>query len=107
MIFLFLIDNQVYFYLTGDSVSWTCDFVGSYHNYQATDCCFSEDGSLLAAGFEEIVTVWDSETWDLKRTFCRLPGTIRYVIMFFPQTVDLLFKIQIRFFLTVHFFVPA
>ncbi|XP_054828300.1 WD repeat-containing protein 75 [Eublepharis macularius] len=56
---------------------WTCDFVGSYHNYQATNCCFSEDGSLLAVGFEEVVTVWDSETWDLKCTFCHPPGTIQ------------------------------
>nr|XP_056717456.1 WD repeat-containing protein 75 [Euleptes europaea] len=59
------------------STSWTCDFVGSYHNYQATNCCFSEDGSLLAVSFEAIVTVWDSETWDLKSTFCHPPGTIR------------------------------
>ncbi|KAK2108706.1 hypothetical protein P7K49_013871 [Saguinus oedipus] len=35
--------------LTDDSdiykkaVGWTCDFVGSYHKYQATNCCFSED----------------------------------------------------------------
>jgi len=60
-------------------VSWSCDFVGSYHNYQATNCCFSEDGSLLAVSFEETVTVWDSVTWDLKCTFCHPPGKIRYV----------------------------
>ncbi|XP_054236967.1 WD repeat-containing protein 75 [Indicator indicator] len=58
-------------------VSWSCDFVGSYHNYQATNCCFSEDGSLLAVSFEETVTVWDSVTWDLKCTFCYPPGKIR------------------------------
>ncbi|XP_005373379.1 PREDICTED: WD repeat-containing protein 75 [Chinchilla lanigera] len=69
--------------LTDDSdiykkaVGWTCDFVGSYHKYQATDCCFSEDGSLLAVSFEEIVTVWDSETWELKCTFCQRAGKIR------------------------------
>ncbi|TRZ23905.1 hypothetical protein HGM15179_003176 [Zosterops borbonicus] len=61
------------------SVSWTCDFVGSYHNYQATNCCFSEDGSLLAVSFEETVTVWDSLTWDLKCTFCHPPGNIRKI----------------------------
>ncbi|NXX43852.1 WDR75 protein, partial [Tricholaema leucomelas] len=60
-------------------VSWSCDFVGSYHNYQATNCCFSEDGSLLAVSFEEAVTVWDSVTWDLKCTFCRPPGKIRNI----------------------------
>uniref|UniRef100_A0A8B9CSN6 WD repeat domain 75 n=1 Tax=Anser brachyrhynchus TaxID=132585 RepID=A0A8B9CSN6_9AVES len=65
----------------GKHVAWsiTCDFVGSYHNYQATNCCFSEDGSLLAVSFEETVTVWDSSTWDLKCTFCHPPGKIRYV----------------------------
>ncbi|XP_060636388.2 WD repeat-containing protein 75 [Anolis sagrei] len=56
--------------------TWTCDFVGSYHNYRATNCCFCEDGSLLAVSFDKIVTVWDSETWDLKCTFCHPPGTI-------------------------------
>ncbi|NXH22530.1 WDR75 protein, partial [Bucco capensis] len=61
------------------SVSWSCDFVGSYHNYQATNCCFSEDGSLLAVSFEETVTVWDSLTWDLKCTFCQPPGKIRNI----------------------------
>ncbi|XP_062434388.1 WD repeat-containing protein 75 isoform X2 [Rhea pennata] len=61
------------------SVSWSCDFVGSYHGYQATNCCFSEDGSLLAVSFEGIVTVWDSVTWDLKCTFCHPPGKIRNI----------------------------
>uniref|UniRef100_A0A803WD87 WD repeat domain 75 n=1 Tax=Ficedula albicollis TaxID=59894 RepID=A0A803WD87_FICAL len=59
--------------------NWSCDFVGSYHNYQATNCCFSEDGSLLAISFEETVTVWDSLTWDLKCTFCHPPGNIRNI----------------------------
>ncbi|XP_065697099.1 WD repeat-containing protein 75 [Patagioenas fasciata] len=61
------------------SVSWSCDFVGSYHNYQATNCCFSEDGSLLAVSFEGTATVWDSVTWDLKCTFCHPPGKIRNI----------------------------
>ncbi|XP_006879002.1 PREDICTED: WD repeat-containing protein 75 [Elephantulus edwardii] len=71
--------------LTDDSdiykkaVGWTCDFVGSYHKYQATNCCFSEDGSLLAISFEEIVTIWDSETWELKCTFCQRAGKIRHL----------------------------
>ncbi|KAJ6665215.1 hypothetical protein lerEdw1_004264 [Lerista edwardsae] len=62
---------------TDQSLAWTCDFVGSYHNYPATNCCFSEDGSLLAVSFEKIITVWDSETWDLKCTFCHPPGIIQ------------------------------
>ncbi|XP_041435041.1 WD repeat-containing protein 75-like [Xenopus laevis] len=59
------------------SSSWCCDFVGSYHKNQATNCCFSEDGSLLAVSFDEIITVWESNTWDLKQTFCQPPGKIR------------------------------
>uniref|UniRef100_A0A8C3T3J3 WD repeat domain 75 n=1 Tax=Chelydra serpentina TaxID=8475 RepID=A0A8C3T3J3_CHESE len=59
------------------SMGWNCDFVGSYHNYPATNCCFSEDGSLLAVSFEETVTVWNSDTWDLICTFCHPPGKIQ------------------------------
>ncbi|XP_008060856.2 WD repeat-containing protein 75 [Carlito syrichta] len=65
-------DSDIY----KNAVGWTCDFVGSYHKYQATNCCFSEDGSLLAVSFEEIVTIWDSETWELKCTFCHRAGKI-------------------------------
>nr|XP_028562458.1 WD repeat-containing protein 75-like [Podarcis muralis] len=72
-VWMLLIDNDG----ENQSITWACDFVGSYHNYQATNCCFSEDGSLLAVSFDKIVTVWDSELWDLKCTFCHLPGTIR------------------------------
>ncbi|KAM7316244.1 hypothetical protein ACRRTK_024924 [Alexandromys fortis] len=61
------------------AIGWTCDFVGSYHKYQATNCCFSEDSSLLAVSFEEIVTVWDTETWELKCTFCQRAGKIRHL----------------------------
>uniref|UniRef100_UPI00398E8318 WD repeat-containing protein 75 n=1 Tax=Pristiophorus japonicus TaxID=55135 RepID=UPI00398E8318 len=58
-------------------VCWSCDFVGTYHHLQATNCSFSEDGSLLAVSFEQIVTLWDPDTWDLKCTFCHPPGKIR------------------------------
>ncbi|XP_078536487.1 WD repeat-containing protein 75 isoform X2 [Lissotriton helveticus] len=66
-------DSDIY----KQSMAWSCDFVGTYHNYEATNCCFSEDGSLLAVSFEEIVTVWESCTWELKCTFCQPPGKIR------------------------------
>ncbi|KAM4626716.1 WD repeat-containing protein 75 [Discoglossus pictus] len=59
------------------SSGWSCDFVGSYHRNKATNCCFSEDGSLLAVSFEEVITIWESNTWDLKHTFCQPPGKIR------------------------------
>lgn len=56
---------------------WSCDFVGSYHNLRATNCCFSADGSLLAVSFQEVVTIWSPETWELLTTFCQPPGEIR------------------------------
>ncbi|KAM5151533.1 WD repeat-containing protein 75 [Mantella aurantiaca] len=61
------------------STGWSCDFVGSYHRNKAFDCCFSEDGSLFAVGFEEVITIWETSTWDLKNTFCQPPGKIRTV----------------------------
>ncbi|XP_029461844.1 WD repeat-containing protein 75 [Rhinatrema bivittatum] len=66
-------DSDIYRQSTG----WSCEFVGSYHSYQATNCCFSEDGSLLAVSFQETITIWESDTWDLKCTFCQPPGKIR------------------------------
>ncbi|CAI9575732.1 unnamed protein product [Staurois parvus] len=61
------------------STGWSCDFVGSYHRNKALGCCFSEDGSLFAVGFEEVLTIWETSTWDLKHTFCQPPGKIRSV----------------------------
>nr|XP_020658546.1 WD repeat-containing protein 75 isoform X1 [Pogona vitticeps] len=72
-VWMLLVDNED----ENESITWACDFVGSYHHYRATNCCFSEDGSLLAVSFDEIVTLWDSETWDLKCTFCHPPGMIQ------------------------------
>ncbi|XP_063286207.1 WD repeat-containing protein 75 isoform X1 [Pelobates fuscus] len=66
-------DSDIY----KESSGWICDFVGSYHGNKATNCCFSSDGSLLAVSFEDIVTVWETNTWDLKETFCQPPGKIR------------------------------
>ncbi|XP_069790830.1 WD repeat-containing protein 75 isoform X2 [Narcine bancroftii] len=68
-------DSDIY----RESVSWMCDFVGTYHSLQATNCNFSEDGSLLAVSFEQIITLWDANTWDLKCTFCQPPGKIRHL----------------------------
>ncbi|KAG8432786.1 hypothetical protein GDO86_017142 [Hymenochirus boettgeri] len=66
-------DSDIY----KQTCSWSCDFVGSYHRNKATNCCFSEDGSLLAVSFEEILSIWESNTWELKQTFCHPPGKIR------------------------------
>ncbi|XP_072541570.1 WD repeat-containing protein 75 [Salminus brasiliensis] len=60
-----------------EQASWSCDYVGSYHGLRPTNCCFSSDGSLLAVSFEEVVTVWCSDTWGLLTTLCQPPGPIR------------------------------
>ncbi|KAM4039006.1 WD repeat-containing protein 75 [Anomaloglossus baeobatrachus] len=59
------------------STGWSCTFLGSYHGFKATACSFSADGSLLAVSFEDIITVWDSSSWDLQYTFCQPPGKIK------------------------------
>ncbi|XP_077392152.1 WD repeat-containing protein 75 [Festucalex cinctus] len=57
--------------------SWSCDFVGSYHGLAPQCCCFSADGSLLAVGFQEVVTLWSPATWELQTTLSQPPGDIR------------------------------
>ncbi|XP_056390235.1 WD repeat-containing protein 75 isoform X2 [Hyla sarda] len=64
-------------YISRQTSGWTCDFLGSYHGFKATACSFSEDGSLLAVSFEDIITIWESSSWELKHTFCEPPGKIR------------------------------
>uniref|UniRef100_A0A8C7GIW9 WD repeat domain 75 n=1 Tax=Oncorhynchus kisutch TaxID=8019 RepID=A0A8C7GIW9_ONCKI len=71
----------LYCSLTHDSAnqegaSWSCDFVGGYHHLKPGCCCFSADGSLLAVGFQEVVTVW-SPSWELLTTLSQPPGAIR------------------------------
>ncbi|XP_028847486.1 WD repeat-containing protein 75 [Denticeps clupeoides] len=60
-----------------DGPSWSCDFVGRYHDLQPTNCCFSADGSLLAVSFQEVITIWNPETWELLTTLCQPPGNIK------------------------------
>lgn len=60
-----------------ESPSWSCDFVGSYHSLAPQCCCFSADGSLLAVGFREVVTVWSTASWELLTTLSQPPGEIR------------------------------
>ncbi|KAM8855756.1 WD repeat-containing protein 75 [Spinachia spinachia] len=57
--------------------SLTCDFVGAYRGLVPECCCFSADGSLLAVGFQEVVTVWSPASWDLLTTLSQPPKAIR------------------------------
>ncbi|XP_043105326.1 WD repeat-containing protein 75 [Puntigrus tetrazona] len=60
-----------------DQNFWSCDFVGSYHNLKPTNCCFSADSSLLAVSFQEVITIWSPDTWEMLTTLCQPPGVIR------------------------------
>uniref|UniRef100_A0A3B3Z852 WD repeat-containing protein 75 second beta-propeller domain-containing protein n=1 Tax=Periophthalmus magnuspinnatus TaxID=409849 RepID=A0A3B3Z852_9GOBI len=59
------------------SPSWCCDFVASYHGLAPHCCGFSADGSLLAVGFQEVVTVWSTASWELLTTLSQPPGHVR------------------------------
>uniref|UniRef100_A0A4W5RH46 WD repeat domain 75 n=1 Tax=Hucho hucho TaxID=62062 RepID=A0A4W5RH46_9TELE len=56
---------------------WSCDFVGGYHLLKPGCCSYSADGSLLAVGFQEVVTVWSPASWELLTTLSQPPGAIR------------------------------
>ncbi|XP_055734941.1 WD repeat-containing protein 75-like isoform X3 [Salvelinus fontinalis] len=56
---------------------WACDFVSGYHLLKPGCCSFSADGSLLAVGFQEVVTVWSPASWELLTTLSQPPGAIR------------------------------
>ncbi|KAM8857960.1 WD repeat-containing protein 75 [Synchiropus picturatus] len=60
-----------------EGLSWSCDFVGSYHGLVPLRCRFSADGSLLAVSFQEVVTLWNPWSWELLTTLSQPPGAIR------------------------------
>jgi len=41
--------------------SWSCSSVAFYRQKPASDIAFSEDGSVLAVTFKDVVTLWDPE----------------------------------------------
>ncbi|XP_077435731.1 WD repeat-containing protein 75 [Vanacampus margaritifer] len=64
-------------HMEDEGPTWSCDFVGSYHSLAPQCCCFSADGSLLAVGFQGVVTLWNPATWELLTTLSQPPGDIR------------------------------
>lgn len=57
--------------------------MGSYHNLKPTNCSFSADSSLLAVSFQEVITIWSPDTWELLTTLCQPPGVIRWDMLFY------------------------
>jgi WD40 repeat protein len=52
---------------------WKCRSISEFKNYQANSVAFSSDGSLLAVGFENVITLWDPLECCLKKTLV-IPG---------------------------------
>lgn len=48
--------------------TWTCDVAGDFRNLMPTALSFSEDGSLLAIAFQDIVTLWDPSVASVSAT---------------------------------------
>jgi len=42
-------------------LSWNCTSVGFYRQKPAGDVAFSEDGSVLAVAFNDVITLWDPD----------------------------------------------
>lgn len=62
-------------------LSWSCTSVGFYRQKPAGDVAFSEDGSVLAVAFKDVVTLWDPEYNTMHRDVISLASsdvTIRY-----------------------------
>ena len=62
-------------------LSWSCTSVGFYRQKPAGDVAFSEDGSVLAVAFKDVVTLWDPEYNMMHRDVISLASsdvTIRY-----------------------------
>jgi hypothetical protein len=63
--------------ITSDTHTWRCRAVGFYRDEVPRACAFSGDGSLLAVGYDAIVTLWEPETNTL---VCFLTNTWVHVV---------------------------
>ncbi|XP_072179369.1 WD repeat-containing protein 75-like [Diadema setosum] len=54
----------------GNKVCWNCDSVGFYKNTEPSAAAFASDGSLLAVGFHEVLTLWDPDDNQLRKILC-------------------------------------
>lgn len=50
----------------GKQSTWNCHSIGYYKDYELSDICFSNDGSLLGATFGPCFTLWDTESNSMK-----------------------------------------
>ena len=53
--------------------AWHCRSVGGYRECPARCAAFSHDGSMLAVGYQQVVTLWDPESCTLQETLTHPP----------------------------------
>ncbi len=59
-------------------VGWSCRSIGYYRAHSLHDISFSYDGSVLGALFGSCVTLWDSNTNEMKCSLAKGPEPLRY-----------------------------
>jgi hypothetical protein len=60
---------------------WRYNFVGTFDQQIPSPVAFSQDGSMYAVGFENLLSVWSSKQNELKSCLSRpdMAGKIKYV----------------------------
>ncbi|KAF6210040.1 hypothetical protein GE061_015795 [Apolygus lucorum] len=59
--------------------TWRCQNACFYRDRSSGPCSFSYDGSLLAVGFDSVLTLWDVENVVLKQTITRGTDELKFV----------------------------
>jgi NET1-associated nuclear protein 1 (U3 small nucleolar RNA-associated protein 17) len=58
---------------TSDETAWTCRAVGFYRENIPTTANFSDDGSMLAVAFGQVLTIWDPSSNTIQGTLTLPP----------------------------------
>ncbi|XP_032239780.2 WD repeat-containing protein 75 isoform X2 [Nematostella vectensis] len=48
--------------VSGEKQEWTCQSIGYYNDMPCVSTVFSEDGTILAVAYEQVLTLWKPET---------------------------------------------
>jgi len=71
----------------GRVTSWSCRATGFYRDYMPHDAVFSEDGSILAVSYGQIITLWNPLDNALKMTLCNSTPVLPILQLdFIPNT---------------------
>ncbi|CAL8124340.1 unnamed protein product [Orchesella dallaii] len=72
----------------GKSEWWVCEKSPTYKDEPSGPLGFSADGSVLAAGFGKILTLWDTDSLDFRLSLCHQRLTERINSLEFGQNVS-------------------